>query len=205
MGSVVGGRRVGRYYGHMNSDYRYLVFGCQRPATAHCFDLARRSLRAAEVQVGRIWSRPGVSAENPQYVDAVHDVLIDVHFYFIALRNLYRFLYKAVQDPMLVHLEPGLQVLNDVWFKHYAKGREAFEHIDQRLPGEKHENKLLEISENGASRKVHYGLSMRSGTFLHSDLSFDISQEAFSRLQADVKQFLAMMVESVSPQQSGNL
>lgn len=147
----------------------------------------------------RIWNRPGLSADHPQFVAAAQDALIDVHFYFIALRNLYRFLHKVVQDPVFAHLQPELQVLNDTWFKHYAKGREAFEHIDQRLPGEKNEHQLIEITENGASRKVHYSLSMRRGEFQHSDLTFDISKQTFERLRAEVDAFLAKVVQSCPP------
>jgi hypothetical protein len=183
----------------MDKDCQRLFFGSKRPATTHCFDFARRSLRGAEIQIRRIWDRPGMSAEDPQFIAAVQDALIDVHFYFIGLRNLYRFLHKIVQDPLFVHLEPELQVLNNTWFKHYAKGREAFEHIDQRLPGERHEDQLVEITENGASRKVHYGLSMRSGVFTHSDLTFDISKETFQRLREDVIAFLAKIVECCPP------
>jgi hypothetical protein len=183
----------------MDKDSQRLFFGSKKPATSHCFDFARRSLRAAEIQMERIWSRPGLPADHPQFVPAVHDVLIDVHFYFIALRNLYRFLARIVEDPMFAHLEAELRALNDVWFKHYAKGREAFEHIDQRLPGEKHEKNLVEVTDGGSPRKIHYGLSMRRGVFEHSDLTFDISKQAFERLRSDVSGFLTKVIESCPP------
>ena len=156
----------------MTKDSERLFFGSKKPATSPSFDFAHRSLRAAEIQIERIWSRPGLPAQHPQYIAAVEDTLIDVHFYFIALRNLCRFLGKVVEDPVFVSLRPELQALNDAWFKHYAKGREAFEHIDQRLPGGKHEKQLVEVTENGTSRTIHYGLSMRRGMFQHSNLTF---------------------------------
>ena len=183
----------------MNTDSQRLFFGGKKPATSHCFDFARRSVRAAEIQIERIWDRPGLPADHPQFVAAAQDALIDVHFYFIALRNLYRFLDKVVADPVFAHLQPELQRLNEAWFKHYAKGREAFEHIDQRLPGEKHEKQLVEVTEGGASRKIHYGLSMRRGVFEHSNLTFDISKQTFGHLRTDVNAFLAKVVESCPP------
>ena len=183
----------------MDKDSQRLFFGSKRPATSHCFDFARRSLRAAEIQMERIWNRPGLSADHPQFVAAAQDALIDVHFYFIGLRNLYRFMHKVVQDPVFAHLQPELQALNQTWFRHFAKGREAFEHIDQRLPGEKHEDQLVEVTENGPSRKIHYGLSLRRGVFEHSDLSFDISKQTFQRLKTDVDAFLAKIVASCPP------
>ena len=183
----------------MDKDLQCLFFGSKRPATSHCFDFARRSLRAAEVQIERIWDRPGISTDDPRFIAAAEDALIDVHFYFISLRNIYRFLHKVVQDPAFVHLITELHILNDTWFKHYSKGREAFEHIDQRLPGEKYEDKIVEIAEGGASRKVHYGLSMRRGVFTHSDMTFDISMETFMRLRTDVIAFLAKIVGCCPP------
>jgi len=183
----------------MDKDAQRLFFGSKKPATSHCFDFARRSLRAAEIQIERIWDRPGLPADHPQFVAAIHDALIDVHFYFIALRNLYRFLDKIVADPVFAHLQPELQALNDTWFNHYAKGREAFEHIDQRLPGEKHEKQLIEVTDGGSLRKIHYGLSMQRGVFEHSNLTFDISKHTFERLKADVRAFLVKVVESSPP------
>lgn len=183
----------------MDQDSQRIFFSSTRPATSHCFDFSRQSLRAAEIQVERIWKYSGQSADHRLFVAAMNDALIDVHFYFIALRNLYRFLHKVVQDPIFAHLAPDLCTLNDKWFNHYAKGREAFEHIDQRLPGEKHENRLVEITENGASRKVHYGLSMQRALFMHSDLTFDISRTTFQHLREDVVVFLAKVVESCPP------
>lgn len=183
----------------LDKDEQRIFFSCEHPATSHCFGLSGRSLRAAEIQVERIWEHPGLSANHPQFMATAEDVLIDVHFYFIALRNLYRFLHKVAQDPVFAHLQPELHVLNDKWFKHYARGREAFEHIDQRLPGEKYESRVVQITENGASRKVCYGLNMRSGLFMHSDLTFDISRGTFQHLRQEVAEFLAQIVESCPP------
>ena len=148
----------------------------------------------------RIWDRPGLPADHPQFVLAVHDALIDVHFFFIALRNLYQFLARVVEDPMFAHLKTNLDGLNDKWFRHYAKGREAFEHIDQRLPGEKNEKQLVEVRDaGGGPRKIHYGLYMRKALFKHSDLTFDISKQTFERLQADVNAFLTTILETCPP------
>jgi hypothetical protein len=183
----------------MDYDKQRVFFASKRSATSHCFDFAARSLRAAELQMDRIWNRPIVAGSHPVVEAAFHDILIDVHFYFIALRNLYRFLAKAMDDPLFTHLKPKLEGLNDAWFKHYAKGREAFEHIDQRLPGERHEKQLVEITDKGATRKVHYGLRMREGFFDHSNLSFDISPIAFAKLKDDVEKLMREMVENCPP------
>jgi len=122
--------------------------------------------------------------------------LIDIHFYFVALRNLYRYLNKIISDPVYLHLEADLEILNDKWFRHYSKGREAFEHIDQKFPGEKHEDKIVEIEEKGARRKVHYGLSMKNGMFTHSDESWDISKKSFEVFKDNVAQLIQKIVES---------
>lgn len=183
----------------MATSEQRVSFAAKRPATSHCFDFANRSLRAAEIQMDRIWDRPVVSGTHAVVEAAFQDILVDIHFYFIALRNLYRFLAKVVGDPAFEQLGPDLERLNAAWFKHYAKGREAFEHIDQRLPGEKQEHQLVEVNDGGSPRKIHYGVSLRNGVFTHSNLTFDISRDAFSRLKGEVEVLLAKIVNSCLP------
>jgi hypothetical protein len=180
----------------MATDKERVFFSSKRAATPHCFDLATRSLRAAEIQIDRIWKRPIVSGTPAVVECAFQDILIDIHFYFIALRNVYRFLEKVVKDPAFEQFSPDVKRLSDTWFKHYAKGREAFEHIDQRFPGEKQEHQLVEVSDGGNTRKIHYGLSLRDGVFRHSNLSFDISRKSFDQLKADVDVVFAKIVNS---------
>jgi len=165
-------------------------------ATSHCLNFASRSLRAAELQIGRLWDRPIVSGSHTVVEAAFQDILIDIHFYFIALRNLYRFLAKVVADPAFEQFRPDVEKLNCAWFKHYAKGREAFEHIDQRLPGEKQEHQLVKVSNGGNPRKIYYGVNLRNGVFTHSNLSFDISREAFLGLKEEVETLLAKIANS---------
>lgn len=178
----------------MDTESQSVLFAAERPASSHCFSLAKRSLLAIEIQIDRIWSPAIDAGENPLLPYEVK--LIDVHFYFVAIRNLYRYLNKIISDPVYSELEPQLDVLNEKWFKHYSKGREAFEHIDQRFPNEKHEEKLVEIEENGARRKVHFGLSMKNGLFTHSNESWDISIPTFTKLKEDVTNFIQSIVES---------
>ncbi|MDP2693919.1 MAG: hypothetical protein Q8O58_03475 [Gallionella sp.] len=176
-----------------------VFFSSERPATSHCFDFAIRSLRAAELQVNRIWNRPVVGGDPIIVKAAFEDILIDVHFYFISLRNIYRFLKKVIADPAFEQLRPELDRLNEKWFRHYGKGREAFEHIDQRLPGEKHEMNIVEIEEAGARRKINYGLRLREGLFLHSDLEWDITSGTFEAISHDVQALLQQIVGSCKP------
>ncbi|MEQ1814669.1 MAG: hypothetical protein ABL860_09515, partial [Candidatus Nitrotoga sp.] len=112
---------------------------------------------------------------------------------------IYRFLRKVVADPKFEHLCPELDKLNAKWFHHYGKGREAFEHIDQRLPGERHESNIVEIEEGGAKRKINYGLRLREGLFLHSDLRWDITKATFAQISGDVQAFLQQIVDSCEP------
>ena len=176
-----------------------VFFSSKRPATSHCFDFAIRSLRAAELQVNRIWDRPVVSGDPTVVSATFQDILIDVHFYFISLRNVYRFLQKVIADPAFAPLRPELDRLNEKWFQHYSKGRETFEHIDQRLPGEKHEANIVEIEEASARRKINYGLRLREGLFLHSDLKWDITTATFELISHDVQALLQQIVGSCEP------
>ena len=73
-------------------------FSSKRAATPRCFDFVRRALRAAEIQIDRIWTRPVVTGSHEIVRAAIQDVLIDFHFYFIALRNLYRSLDQILRQ-----------------------------------------------------------------------------------------------------------
>ena len=56
-----------------------VLFASKNAATSTCFDLAIRSLRAAEIQVHRIWDRPIVSGDQKAVSMAFQDILIDVY------------------------------------------------------------------------------------------------------------------------------
>jgi hypothetical protein len=182
-----------------NDEALNVMAASRKGATVHCINFAFRSLRAAEIQVVRIWthdpapSQHDVEARNRLY----QDILVDIHFYFIALRNVYRYLAKAIRDPAFDAFRQELAELNDRWFLHYAKGREGFEHIDQRLPGEKHESLIVEVVDgSGGRRKIHYGIKLTKGVFTHSDQEWDITKDTFDRISADVKSLLSRMVDS---------
>lgn len=186
----------------MNNDEILKVMAASRSgATVHCVDFAFRSLRAAEIQARRIWNRePAPSQHDVEATKRFYqDIFIDIHFYLIALRNVYRYLAKAVRDPAFDAFRPELAELNERWFLHYAKGREVFEHIDQRLPGEIHESRIVEIvDDSGGRRKIHFGFKPKKGVFTHSDEEWDITTNTFDRISADVKSLLSRMVDSCS-------
>jgi hypothetical protein len=182
----------------ISDDSQRVFFSSKRPATSHCYDLAKRSLLAADLEINRVWSARPTSSDHAEKARQFQLILIDLHFFFISLRNLYRYLEKIVVDPTYTHLKPRLNRLNDQWFRHYSSGREAFEHIDQRLPGEKQENKIVEIEENGGRRKIHYGLYLSKGIFAHSDLEWDISLPTFAKLSSDVTTFFHAIIQASS-------
>lgn len=173
-----------------------VYFSSKRPATSHCYDFAKRSLLAAEVQIDRVWANSCTPSDPIDSGQIYHRILIDLHFYFISLNNVYRYLNKVISDPTFTHLRLTLDSLNEKWFKHYSSGRDAFEHIDQRLPGEKHQDRIVEIEENGARRKIYYALRLRKGQFAHSEKEWDISIAAFSQIKTDVEQLLAGIVNA---------
>ena len=47
-----------------SEDSQRVLFASRTGATAVSFDLARRSLRAAEIQISRIWDRPVVHGDR---------------------------------------------------------------------------------------------------------------------------------------------
>lgn len=166
-------------------------------ATGFLFGLAQRALLGAELQMSRIWKPRSSIVNERQLLDAYELTLIDVHFFFISIRNLYRYLDKIVRDPTYEFLRKELDLLNERWFRHYSSGREALEHIDQRLPGERHEDRIVETEIKGVTGTVHYMLKWNEGLFLHSDKQWDISIPTFMKLKADVTALFAK-VEAIS-------
>ena len=86
------------------------------------FDLTHRYLHAAEGQITRIWNGRGISADPQRVESDFQEILIEVHFYFVALRDVYRCLAKVVSDEVFQGLRPDVDNLWVKWFKHYNKG-----------------------------------------------------------------------------------
>jgi hypothetical protein len=147
--------------------------------------------------MARIWQGP---TERPSTLIAMQEAneekLIELHFYFVSIRNIYRFLAKAINDEALSEFSEDLDTLNSKWLAHNSKAREAFEHIDQRLPGEKHEEKIAQIG----NRKVHYGIRWKEAEFYHSDLLWDISQSTYEEFHRDIGNFLKNLEEKFPKQ-----
>ena len=115
----------------MLSKDRQRLFSASTHASTY-FDLAHRYLHAAERQITRIWNLR--ISDDPQRVEAdFQEMLIEVHFYFVALRDVYRCLAKVVSVEVFQGLRPEVDNLWVKWFKHYNQGRNMFEHLDERL------------------------------------------------------------------------
>jgi len=178
----------------LSIDERLLVIRAgQRPATVFALEFAQRAVRASRLQLERIYRWEERSASLEEVIAINEDRLTDIHFFFIAIRNIYRYLRKVVQDDSFAELGPRLEQLNGQWFKAYSAAREAFEHIDQRLPGETHANRIVAI--DGGRRAVHYGFSPRTGVFRHSDQEWDIGQQNIGRFHDDVASFIAAVFD----------
>lgn len=102
-----------------------------------------------------------------------------------------------VEDPAFEAHRVELENLNTTWFSHYAKGREVFEHIDQRLPGEKHEARIIS-SDDGMS-KLHYGIKPNERLFLHSNQEWDISESTFEKIHQDAATLISNIINNFAP------
>ena len=174
---------------------RVLAASSNPKVTATAFDLAYRYLQAAENQIDRIWA-PTVKTDDKKIPGAIQqERLVEVHFYFIALRDVYRFLDTIVKDEAFQDecLRKELDCLYNNWFKGFKKGRDTFEHIDDRLRGD--HGGIKEIEENGAKRCVHFGISFKRGTFSHSDWEVDITKPTFEQIKTDVEKLLGHVVD----------
>lgn len=174
-----------------SEDESAVMFASRNSSTSTCFGLAQRSLKAAEIQINRVWDVTVIQPNQQlsmKYRQELNEVaLIELHFFFVSMRNIYRYLHRVIKDPTFTDLAAELEVLNNAFFKHYSSGRVAFEHIDQRLQGQPNEKMIVETEENGARRKILYSLRWREGLFLHSDQQWDISREKFASMKEDVE------------------
>ena len=172
----------------VSSDSQRVFFAS--PYGSTYFDLTHRYLDAAERQITRIWNGRGISADPLRVETDFQEILIEVHFYFVALRDVYRCLAKVVSVEVFHGLRPEVDNLWLKWFKHYNQGRNMFEHLDERL-GEQ----IVEIEENGVKRRIIFGLSLREGLFRHSNLEWDISKATFDSIKDDVDDILSRIVD----------
>jgi len=162
------------------------------PASSFFYDLLMRNIFAAELQLSRIWEEKPKPLDIDEAIKNHKGRLIDIHFYFIALRNIYRYLEKLSMDPIFKQLDTEVKSLNEKWFDHYKTARDSFEHFDERLPDQKKEAKIIEVEENGAKRKIHFGIK-KEGFFTQSNEEWDIRLKTFNLIKKDVENIIQKM------------
>ena len=168
-------------------------------AVSMAYTTLERHLKAAEIQIHRIWSsipkaQESVESLNPpksfkeqsQYLRQVRKlydpVFIDIHFYFISWNGIRRMIkfFSKILELKINEVFPEISGM----FQSHKDIRDAIEHFDERLPGEKYEHRVKEIiqSPGCAPSKIYGGISS-DGCYLFGDKKIDIKLESFLTLK----------------------
>ena len=134
--------------------------------------------------------------EQARYMAAhlrrIEPLLYETHFYFIAWHNCREMLNALTSAPELVEARRAFYKSIAV-FDSYSSGRHCFEHFNERLPGNKHEAKVVAVGEN----RVKKYLSFHDGVFEHSDESWDITPKSLELLQGFIAEVLNLVHKQV--------
>jgi len=192
-----------------------ILFNCTSGvASSFAYGQLLENLKAASIQMGRIWSYAKTIKKNPELDPNVpnfqsksieflkseklkyQQLFIDIHFYFISWGNIklmMRFLSRQPEftSANIIFNSHGKTI------EHYINARNTFEHFDERFPGGKKHNRVKEVQSQGAApRRIFRGLS-KDGFYLHSDKQWDIKTSSLEKLVEIVDEFLAKIHESV--------
>ena len=160
----------------------------EKVTTSIAIDLARRYLRAAGIQVARIWDRPVVDARQRPLPHVYEDMLIDVHFYFVAWVNCRNMMKVFSALPEYSNAGKYLRSVSK-HFDDYAEARNTFEHFHDRLPAGKKYEKVVEVQEPGGEPHRCFG-GFKDGSYVFSNRSWDISPASLKLLESFVTKFL---------------
>jgi hypothetical protein len=135
-------------------------------------------------------------AESREYIrDGVRrmrPVLSDVHLYFVSWGNCRNMLQLLTGQPEFLEAKKVFDGYRK-HFDHYVAGRNSFEHLHERLPGQKNEDRVKEIRDDPrtGARRVYAGF--HDGKYIHSDQSWDISSDGLKLLDQAVHESLAIV------------
>jgi hypothetical protein len=109
------------------------------------------------------------------------DALVELHFLFSSIHRIqdsFKIIYKYIGNE-------GRNYCDLIPFSIYEEARHHFEHIDDRVYGEKSGDRKRapkSVSEGDGDRIVHFGMRKKRTVFYWSDLSIDLSSDSFLKL-----------------------
>jgi len=179
----------------IQDDLGFIPLVTKKQCTPFCYELAKRSLVAAEMQINRIWAPREKPKSLSEFRSAYDPLLVDIHFYFVSIRNINRYLKELTNDELFSCLKDKFIIMENSFFAHFKNGRDALEHMNERLPGNKYANRTKEITENGCTRSVHAGVSLKRGIYYYSDQEWDISDNEFRKMKSQIDNFLQNVLD----------
>ena len=137
-----------------------------------CLEAARTQVRAIEALEKK------ADPKKPSYSSAMIQAFIQVHLYFICWAAIGRMIE-------VIRRCSGLEAPSRVWkkyraeLKRYAEARDHFEHYEERLPGGKISEKLINPGDYG---------SLRNGYFSLGGFKWDISPRSVRNLNLIIEE-----------------
>src|SRR5713101_7860984 len=131
--------------------------------------------------------------KKPSYSSTMIQAFIHAHLYFICWAAIGRMIE-------VVRRSSGLKAPHGVWKKHrktlnsYAAARDHFEHYEERLPGGKRSEKLVNPSDYG---NLHHGWFSLGG------YRWDVSKESLKKLENIVEELDANISREASERRRG--
>jgi hypothetical protein len=152
---------------------------------------------AAERQINRIYedieniiSYKRDNNDNLKGIKEKYSYLfIDINFYSIIWRDINQAIVVINKETN----ELGLKKIYDKKkkvFDSYIELRNSFAHYDERLPGQKNEGRIKEVTVDGAGpRKINRGFTV-DYKYKHSNQLWDVSKNSLVELKSFLKEYL---------------
>lgn len=169
-----------------------IVFrAAKKPATLFGFEHTVEALMAADIQNSRIFQHESFTGDFLKDSVIAMKIITDIQFYIMSVRNIKRYGRLIVLDDTFSSLRDTLLEIESKWIDKFKSMRDSLEHMDERFPGCKKSQAIVEVCEGQAKRKIHRGFSLSEGVFRHSDQQLDISHGTFLNIATDVLLFLS--------------
>lgn len=145
-----------------------------------------RYTKQARVQYERLQTFFALDPESPGWLDRLDQACGDVHMYFISWRQVNAMMTAVVRASVRAEaLAPVRQLYSRSHskLKVYNEARDTLEHLDERIPGGRKVDTLVDRGNMGAFSVDHLWFSF-------GGLEWDISEASILMLESTVGEFL---------------
>jgi len=124
-------------------------------------------------------------------------LLAEVHLYFISLDNIKDMINVITSEKNLIFIKKDIGDINKI-LEHYSKGRNTFEHFDDRIPGGKRHKDAKDVVdiESGNTRKILGGL--KGDIYKFEDQEWSLSASNFQEIINGLNKFETILHDYLS-------